>query len=52
MPLYEYECKNGHVFDSREHRDTDKIDCPKCGQEAKRHSVYPVHIIGETVAKR
>ena len=35
MPFYEYECKNGHVFDemcSMKER-TVKKECPDCGKD-------------------
>jgi len=41
MPIYDYECKNGHKTESLEGVGVESISCPLCGEPAKRLSVYP-----------
>jgi hypothetical protein len=40
MPRYDYECRDGHVTESKEDIDVVKITCPTCKRVAKRHQVY------------
>jgi len=41
MPIYDYECKNGHKTESLEGVGVENILCPLCGKLANRKSVYP-----------
>ena len=37
MPLYDYECKNGHKFDALTSvANRDKMKCPECGKKATK----------------
>ena len=36
MPIYDYECKCGHEFESLESKDMPRKKCPECGKIAKR----------------
>ena len=36
MPIYDYQCENGHLIESRQGFDVTKIDCPICEAPAYR----------------
>lgn len=36
MPVYEFECECGHVFEELVRMDTKKKDCPRCRKSAKK----------------
>ncbi len=36
MPVYEFECKCGHVTEELVRMDTKEIECPKCKKIAKK----------------
>lgn len=38
MPLYDYECEEGHMHDYIRHHSESNLPhvCPKCGKDAKR----------------
>jgi putative FmdB family regulatory protein len=36
MPVYEFECSCGHVFEALVPMDTGTRECPKCSQKAKK----------------
>jgi len=36
MPVYEFECPNGTVTEKLVRMDTEEIECPHCGQTAKK----------------
>lgn len=44
MPIYEYKCENGHVFDIMQKMSDDSLtDCVECGAEVKK-VLHPVGI--------
>ena len=52
MPIYDYECVNGHLCELRRGYDDVGIDCPVCGAAATReNSVYDQYIFTETGMK-
>lgn len=50
MPIYDFECTQGHVTESRQGREVEIISCP-CGEPARRKRVYRVHIGGGPTTK-
>ena len=36
MPIYEFECPEGTITERYASMETEEIECPKCGQKAKR----------------
>lgn len=36
MPLYDYRCANGHIFEARHGFDAPSPACPECGTDAER----------------
>lgn len=36
MPVYEFQCKCGHVFEELVRMDTNERECPQCKQKAKK----------------
>lgn len=36
MPVYEFECKCGYVFEELVRMDTDASECPHCQKKAKK----------------
>ena len=40
MPIYDYECRNGHLVEARRGYADDAIPCPLCGDQALRQAVY------------
>lgn len=52
MPLYDFECRVGHVTEVKAGYDVTHLPCPTCGREALRLAVYrEQYISGETVPK-
>lgn len=45
MPVYDFECTQGHITESRQGRETETISCP-CGGLARRLSVYRFNLGG------
>lgn len=41
MPLYDWECKNEHIFEQSTAWDKQKIVCPQCGASAQRIWMAP-----------
>ena len=44
MPLYDYECKAGHVVELVASYGEDVMPCPACGADATRHIVSRPYI--------
>lgn len=43
MPLYDYKCANGHVFEELQSWSSDPVaDCNECGEPAKRQMSVPM----------
>ena len=41
MPLYDYKCSEGHLFEGRAaFGDDTPVSCPACGQPSERQKVY------------
>ena len=36
MPVYEFQCKCGHITEELVQMDTQSIECPKCQEKAKK----------------
>ncbi len=36
MPVYEFQCKCGHIVEELVRMDTKSIECPKCRAKAKK----------------
>jgi len=36
MPVYEFQCKCGHIAEELVRMDTESIECPKCHAKAKK----------------
>jgi len=51
LPKYDYLCKSGHLTERINGYDVDTIECPVCGEEAKRQSVYAFTPFTETGVK-
>lgn len=36
MPVYEFQCKCGHITEKLVRMDTETVECPKCHAKAKK----------------
>lgn len=41
MPNYDWECRNGHIFERISHHSTHKVKCAECGEFAERIWMAP-----------
>lgn len=48
MPLYDFECAEGHVTEALTDREAKALDCDVCRAPAQRVVVYPGHTPGVT----
>ena len=48
MALYEYRCGQGHSAELLRHVSIEEVECPACGETAKRQSVYRFSFSGFT----
>ena len=49
MPLYEFVCECGFEFEELSNRDSDSIECKKCGKTAKKKmSSFSSIVVGST----
>lgn len=49
MPMYDYQCPNGHTFESLEKVGVDSVDCPSCCSWARKVWISsPPSVIGDS----
>lgn len=40
MPIYDFTCESGHIFEKRAGYEVETLPCPLCGEPAYREAIY------------